>query len=71
MPVTYAPVKKNFLTRGTVSPALPVFQGLFPWGDPIYVPPDLRGADLEAKRQEIEAILVSLTETAEPHGSGD
>jgi lysophospholipid acyltransferase (LPLAT)-like uncharacterized protein len=49
----------------------PFSRVFFLWGDPIYVPRDLQGDALEAKRQEIEGALISLTEAADRMACGD
>src|SRR5208283_2979066 len=66
VPVTYSASKKKlFHSWDRFLLPYPFSRIFFLWGDPVYVPRDLRGDDLEAKRQEIEGALISLTETAD------
>ncbi|OPY69229.1 MAG: hypothetical protein A4E57_01317 [Syntrophorhabdaceae bacterium PtaU1.Bin034] len=44
---------------------------LFLWGNPIYVPKNIRSSEIEAKRQDLEKTLVSLTETADRMACGN
>ena len=46
---------------------LPFSRVVVVYGDPIYVPADASAADLEAKRQEVEASLRRITETADTY----
>ena len=56
---------KVFNSWGRFMLPYPFSKILFVWGDPVYVGKALDGDALEAKRLELEAGLVSLTETAD------
>ena len=72
VPVTYgASKKKLFNSWDRFLLPYPFSRIFFLWGDPIYVPRDLRGDDIERKRQEIEGALISLTQTADRMACGD
>jgi lysophospholipid acyltransferase (LPLAT)-like uncharacterized protein len=72
VPVTYSASKtKLFNSWDRFLLPYPFSRVFFLWGDPIYVPRDLKGNELEAKRQEIEGALISLTETADRMACGD
>ncbi len=72
VPVTYSASKKKlFHSWDRFLLPYPFSRIYFLWGDPVYVPRDLRGDDLERKRQEIEGALISLTETADRMACGD
>lgn len=43
----------------------PFSQGVFVWGDPIWVPEDADRATLERKRKELEDRLQAITERAD------
>jgi hypothetical protein len=72
VPVTYSASKKKlFHSWDRFLLPYPFSRIFFLWGDPIYVPRDLRGDGLERKRLEIEGALISLTETADRMACGD
>ena len=72
MPITYSASKKKlFHSWDRFMLPYPFSRVVFLWGDPVFVTKDLRGEDLEKKRQELEASLIALTETADRMACGD
>ncbi len=66
LPVTYGANKRRiFRSWDRFVLPYPFSRVLFLWGDPIYVPRDANGSAIEAKRQELEKALVSMTEAAD------
>ena len=65
-PVTFnASKKKQFSSwDGFILPR-PFSKGVFIWGDPVYVDKNADKAEIEKKRQEVEKIMLDITEKAD------
>jgi lysophospholipid acyltransferase (LPLAT)-like uncharacterized protein len=72
VPVTYsADKKKLFRSWDCFLLPYPFSKIIFLWGDPVFVPEDVRGQELEQRRRELEGRLIALTEAADRMVCGD
>jgi lysophospholipid acyltransferase (LPLAT)-like uncharacterized protein len=72
VPVTYsADKKKLFRSWDRFLLPYPFSKIIFLWGDPVFVPEDVRGQELEQRRRELEGRLIALTEAADRMVCGD
>ncbi len=66
LPLAYSASRRRiFATWDRFVLPFPFAQGVFLWGDPIFVPEDADEAAMEAKRLELENSLLGLTERAD------
>jgi lysophospholipid acyltransferase (LPLAT)-like uncharacterized protein len=68
VPVTFATSRRRMLdTWDRMHVALPFGRGVFIWGEPIEIDPDLDDAGVERARQRIEARMLDMVAQAESH----
>lgn len=73
VPFTWSTRRKTVLSKAWDRHALPHFftRGIIIWGEPIHVPADATGAQMEAAREAMEQQLLDLTRQADEAMGGE